>query len=95
MAFCFDALTGKKYWEHQMGTDETTFDTWSSPYIVDGKVYMGNEGGMMYIFEASKTLKVLKKVQMRGTIRATPVACNGVFYVMTENPCKLWAIKVK
>ncbi len=26
-------------------------------------------------------------------IRATPVAANGVLYTITENPCKLWAIK--
>ena len=25
-------------------------------------------------------------------VRAVPVACNGVLYVMTENPCKLWAM---
>jgi outer membrane protein assembly factor BamB len=95
VVFCFDARTGKKLWEHQMGTEETTFDTWSSPYLVDGKVYIGNEGGVMYIFEASKKLKVIKKVPMKGVIRATPVAVNGVMYVMTENPCKLWAIKAK
>jgi hypothetical protein len=43
-------------------------------------------------------MKLVKKVQMvksGGKIRATPVACNGVLYVMTENPCKLWAIKAK
>ena len=95
VVYCFDVRTGKKYWEHQMGTDETTFDAWSSPYIVDGKVYLGNEDGVMYIFAASKNLKVLKKVQMRGKIRSTAVACNGVLYVITENPCKLWAIKAK
>jgi outer membrane protein assembly factor BamB len=88
--YCFDAQTGQKYWEYEMGAD-----TWSSPYVVDGKVYFGNENGVMHIFETGKKLKLLKKVQMRGLIRATPVACNGVFYVMTENPCKLWAIKAK
>ncbi len=88
--FCFDARTGKKHWDYDMGAD-----TWSSPYIVDGKVYLGNESGIVHIFEASNTLKVLKKVQMRGIVRATPVALNGVFYVMTENPCKIWAIKAK
>jgi len=70
-------------------------DTWSSPYLVDGKVYIGNEDGNMYIFEASKKKKLIKQVSMRGKIRATPVVCNGVLYVMTENPCKLIAIKAK
>jgi outer membrane protein assembly factor BamB len=88
--FCFDARTGKKHWEYEMGAD-----TWSSPYFVDGKVYLGNESGVVHVFDASNELKVIKKVQMKGKVRATPVALNGVFYVMTENPCKLWAIKAK
>jgi outer membrane protein assembly factor BamB len=88
--FCFDARTGKKYWEYEMGAD-----TWSSPYLVDGKIYLGNESGVVHIFEASNKLKVLKKVAMKGKVRSTPVALNGVFYVMTENPCKLWAVKAK
>jgi hypothetical protein len=28
-------------------------------------------------------------------VRATPVVVNGVMYVMSENPCKLWAIANK
>jgi outer membrane protein assembly factor BamB len=95
VAYCFDARTGQKYWEHQMGEEGTAYDTWSSPYLVDGKVYLGNEAGVMYIFEAGKKLKVVAKVPMKGKIRATPVALGGVLYVMTENPCKLWAIKAK
>jgi outer membrane protein assembly factor BamB len=88
--FCFDARTGKKHWEYEMGSD-----TWSSPYVVDGKVYLGSETAGVHIFEASNKLKVIKKVPMKGKVRATPVALNGVFYVMTENPCRLWAIKAK
>ena len=53
-------------------------DTWSSPYWVDGKVYLGNESGDMLIFEHGKTKKLLNTVTMSGMIRATPVAVNGV-----------------
>jgi outer membrane protein assembly factor BamB len=90
---CLDAKTGKKYWEHEMRAD-----TWSSPYWVDGKVYIGNESGAMHVFAHGKTKKLLAKNEPpgRGTkIRATPVAVNGVLYVITENPCKLWAIAAK
>jgi outer membrane protein assembly factor BamB len=88
MFFCFDANTGQKLWEYDLGQD-----TWSSPYWVDGKVYIGNEAGEMHIFKHGRKEELVKKVQMKGKIRATPVALNGVLYVMTENPCKLWAIK--
>lgn len=87
---CLDANTGKQHWEHDMRSD-----TWSSPYWVDGKVYIGNENGKLLIFEHGKTKKLLKEIQMgeRSTkVRATPVAVNGTLYIMTENPCKLYAI---
>jgi outer membrane protein assembly factor BamB len=87
---CLDAKTGEKYWDHNLGSD-----TWASPYWVDGKVYIGNEDGEMLIFEHGKKKKLLKTIEMGGLLRATPVACNGVLYVMPENPCKLYAIKTK
>jgi outer membrane protein assembly factor BamB len=87
---CIDARTGKQYWEHSLKAD-----SWSSPYWVDGHVYIGNEGGTMFIFEHGKEKKIVAEVEMKGKIRATPVAVNGVLYVMTENPCKLIAITKK
>ncbi len=90
---CLDAHTGKQYWEHEMKAD-----TWSSPYWVDGKIYQGNERGQVLIFQHGKEKKLLGKVEMvsfNTKIRATPVVANGVMYVITENPCKLWAIAAK
>src|SRR5207249_2508748 len=93
---CLDAKTGKHYWEHDLRSQ-----TWSSPYWVDGKVYMGTDGGKIFVFEHGKTKKLVNTVDMsvkdkngtvvRPKIRATPVAADGIFYVMTEN--KLYAIK--
>jgi outer membrane protein assembly factor BamB len=89
---CLDAKTGQVYW-----TESLQADTWSSPYWVDGKVYIGNEDGVMHIFAHGKEKKLIEKVEPpdNSPIRATPVALNGVLYVMTENPCRLWAIVKK
>jgi outer membrane protein assembly factor BamB len=88
--FCLDANTGKEYW-----SDELRGDTWSSPYIVDGHVYIGNEKGEIRIYEHSKTKKMVNKISFGkvAKCRATPVAANGVLYVLAENPCRLYAIK--
>jgi outer membrane protein assembly factor BamB len=83
---CLDAKTGEKYWDENMQSD-----TWSSPYWVDGKVYMGTDEGQLRIFKDGKQKQLIKAIDMEGPIRATPVAANGVLYVMTEN--KLYAIK--
>jgi outer membrane protein assembly factor BamB len=87
---CIDARTGKQYWEHNLKAD-----SWSSPYWVDGHIYIGNEAGTMTIFEHGKEKKIVAEIEMKGKIRATPVAVNGVLYVMTENPCKLYALTKK
>jgi outer membrane protein assembly factor BamB len=87
---CLDARTGQQYWEHDMKAD-----TWSSPYWVDGKIYIGNEEGKMLIFQHGKEKKLLAEVNMGAKIRATPTVVNGVLYVITENPCKLYAIANK
>ncbi len=91
---CLDARTGKPYWEHDMGAD-----TWSSPYWVGGHVYLGNEKGTICVFQHGKEKRLVREIDMlkglrvkSGKVRATPVAANGVLYVVTENPCRLWAI---
>ncbi len=87
---CIDAKTGKKYWDHDMGAD-----TWSSTLWVDGKIYIGNEAGKMHIFAHGKTKKLLKTINMKCKIRATPVAINGNILMITENPCRLISIGAK
>jgi outer membrane protein assembly factor BamB len=87
---CLDANTGEHYWEHDMRSD-----SWSSPYWVGGHVYIGNEDGRLMVFKHGKEKKLVATNDMRAKVRATPVAVNGVLYVITENPCRLWAIAAK
>ncbi len=86
---CLDANTGQVYWTH-----DTEAASWSSPYWADGKVYLGNDGGSVFVFAHGKDKKILAENTFPDSrIRATPVAANGVLYVMTEN--KLYAIANK
>jgi outer membrane protein assembly factor BamB len=82
---CLDAKTGQEYWQHNMNAA-----TWSSPYWVDGKIYMGNDGEKILVFQDGKEKKLLNEIDMGSKVRATPVAVGGVLYVMTEN--QLFAI---
>jgi outer membrane protein assembly factor BamB len=85
---CLDVKTGKQYWEHDTGAQ-----VWSSPFWVDGKIYLGNDDGDVYVFAHGKNKKLLKTNRMGSAVRATPIVVNGVLYVMTEN--KLYAIAAK
>jgi len=54
---CLDAKTGKKFWQY-----DTKAAIWGSPYFVDGKILMTNEGGDLYVFKHTKTPKVIDEL---------------------------------
>ena len=82
---CLDARTGEAYWVHDM-----KLATWASPYYVDGKVYLGNDGSDVMIFEYGKVKKAPTKVSMEKNIQLPVVVANGVLYVNTGT--QLYAI---
>ena len=86
--YCLDAKTGQKYWDHDLKSA-----IWGSPYWVDGKVYLGNEDGDMYIFAHAKEKKQLGQIEMGRPIKTPAVAANGVLYIMTDT--NLYAIAQK
>jgi outer membrane protein assembly factor BamB len=85
---CLDAKTGEKYWEHDMRAN-----TWSSPYYVDGKIYMGDDKSKVLVFKHGKKKELIATNLLDGKVCASPVAVNGVLFVMTEE--KLYAIENK
>jgi outer membrane protein assembly factor BamB len=83
---CLDFQTGKPYWTYDM-----LAAIWGSPFVADGKVYLGDEDGDVVVFQAGKELKKLSEINMGGAIYGTPVAANGVLYIM--NRMELYAIQ--
>jgi outer membrane protein assembly factor BamB len=77
--FCLDAETGKKYWEYDMKSH-----MWGSTFVVDGKVYCGDEDGDVRVFADDKQLKVISEVNMNSPVYSTPIVANGVMYIGTQ-----------
>ncbi len=76
---CLDAATGEVCWMHGAGRP-----IWGSPLVADGKVYLGSGAHRLWVLEAGRRLNVLSEIRMRDGIHSTPVAANGVLYVMTK-----------
>jgi outer membrane protein assembly factor BamB len=77
---CLDAQTGKPYWVHDM-----LAAIWSSPMVIDGKVYMADEDGDVRILEASKEKKLISDVNMGSAVYVTPVAAHGTLFIANRN----------
>lgn len=85
---CLDADTGKSYWVF-----DTKSHIWGSPLVVDGKVYIGTEDGDIVILAADKTLKEIRRVDMRAPVYSSPVVANGTLYIATQT--HLYAVSAK
>jgi outer membrane protein assembly factor BamB len=77
---CLDADTGEVYWTHDLGEQ-----TWSSPYYADGKVYIGTDREVVWVFSHGKDKRILAQNEMPATVRGVAVAVNGVLYIATRS----------
>lgn len=73
---CYDAQTGQKYWDKEMGTN-----VYSSPVIAEGKVYLLDKNGTMHIFKADKEYASLGDSPLGEKSVCTPAFTNGRIYL--------------
>jgi outer membrane protein assembly factor BamB len=72
--------TGKPLWVH-----DTNAHMWGSPFVVDGRVYIGNEDGMLSVLKVSKRKKILAEIPLTAPMYTTPVVANQTLYIATQN----------
>ncbi|MGH9347640.1 MAG: PQQ-binding-like beta-propeller repeat protein [Vicinamibacterales bacterium] len=80
-----DAKTGKPYWVHDLFAA-----VWSSPFVVDGKLYLGDEDGDIVVMQPGKEAKVIAEMNMGSSVYSTVVPANGTLFIMNRN--QLWAL---
>jgi outer membrane protein assembly factor BamB len=84
--YCFDARSGELYWKY-----DAFAAVWGSAFVADGKVYLGDEDGDIAVLAAGKKMELLHETNMGAAVYTTPVAHEGVLYVVTRN--KLFALQ--
>lgn len=85
---CLDQKTGKQYWVHDM-----LAAVWSSPTVIDGKVFLSDEDGDVIAAKEGKTLELLTEEDgnnMNSAVFTSPVASKGVLYIVNRD--SLYAI---
>jgi outer membrane protein assembly factor BamB len=73
---CLDAATGQLYWTHDVFAA-----VWGSPFVVDGRVYLGDEDGDVVVLAHGKEKKLLAEMNMGSAVYATVVPAHGVLFL--------------
>jgi outer membrane protein assembly factor BamB len=85
---CLDAATGQPYWTHDVFAA-----VWGSPFVVDGKVYLGDEDGDVVVMQHGKEKKVLAEMNMGSAVYATVVPAHGALILNNRNQLFSLALK--
>jgi len=81
-----DPQTGEEFW-----TYDTFAAVWGSPFVVDGRVFLGDEDGDIAVLRAGNEMELLGEYNMGAAVYCTPVVRDGVLYILTRN--RLWALQ--
>ncbi len=88
--YALSAQTGEHYW-----TYDAFAAVWGSPFVADGKVYLGDEDGDIVVLkegkgEGGKEIE-LSEQNMGAAVYTTPVAHDGTLFVLARN--RLFALE--
>jgi outer membrane protein assembly factor BamB len=75
-AGCYRAKNGKPVWRERLSGLVS-----SSPILVDGKVYIVDERGDVYVFPAAAKFELLAKNSLGERVFSTPAVANGRLYI--------------
>lgn len=85
--YAHDLETGERLW-----TYDAFAAVWGSPFVADGRVYLGDEDGDVVVLQHGRELVELGEFNMGAAVYTTPVAKDGVLYVLSRN--RLFALEV-
>ena len=79
IASCIDAKSGKVIWSERLGGNCS-----ASPLLADGKLYVINESGMIYVLEAGEKFTLLSKNNLAERTLASPAVADGALFIRTD-----------
>jgi outer membrane protein assembly factor BamB len=77
---CLDAKTGEAVWSERLGGNFS-----SSPMVADGRIYVGNRDGDMFVIKPGREFELLATNHLDGGIFATPSAVGKAIFLRTEH----------
>ena len=77
----FDAHTGEHKYQERLAGGTAAFT--ASPVAGDGRIYLANEDGQVFVIKAGPTYELLALNDMGGPVLATPAISEGRLFFRT------------
>jgi outer membrane protein assembly factor BamB len=90
IAACLELQSGNKVWEKRLRGSGERGGSWSSMLLANGKIYVPNQSGDIFVLAASPTYELLATNSVDEPTNASPAASNGELFLRTDN--SLWCI---
>jgi outer membrane protein assembly factor BamB len=82
----FESKTGKLLYQKRIAPGGYT----ASPVASDGRIYIGNEEGVVFVVKAGPEFEILGKNSFNEVLMATPAIARGMLLIRTQH--QLWAV---
>ena len=76
----YDAKTGERIYRSRVGNGGSFS---ASPVAADGRLYIANEDGEIFLVRTGRTFEQLGKMEMKEVIMATPAISDGLLIIRT------------
>jgi outer membrane protein assembly factor BamB len=73
---CLETKSGKKLWTEKLGKHHS-----SSPVLVDGRIYLPDDGGTVWVVKASSKFEVLQKNDLGEECYSSPAVSHGQIFI--------------
>ena len=88
IATCLDLKDGKTVWEERLKGTGSRGGSWSSMLLADGKIYVPNQSGDVFVLRAAPKFELLATNSVSESTNASLAASDGELFLRTDKA--LW-----
>jgi outer membrane protein assembly factor BamB len=78
---CLDPITGKEIYNAKIGKSKSFI---ASPVASDGKIYIVDEEGTVYILQDGVSFKLLSEIPLNDNCLTAPAITDGMIFFRTQ-----------
>jgi outer membrane protein assembly factor BamB len=87
-AECLDLKTGSRVWQERLSGAGSRNSSWSSMLLADGKIYVPNQSGDVFVLRAAPQFELLATNSVNESTNASLAAADGELFFRTDK--SLW-----